>query len=154
MGLTAATRAEFNRLNLQWQKLDCPLPTSVQQRFEAASRRVEVAIEGFEALASQRRALCAELEALLAKVRDSDGLDAAATQAQSEDLQDVRRRWAALTADTGHNGALAAQFAALVEQVERELQRRASDAALDAANDLGASPKRKSSPAKPQKKAA
>jgi exonuclease SbcC len=128
-GVTAAPRANFNRLTLQWQKLDCPLPTSVQQRFEAVSRRVAEAIEGFEALASQRRALCAELEALLGRVRDSDGQDAAATQAQSQDLQDLRRRWEALTPDREQNDALAEQFAALVEQVEREARRVAGDAA-------------------------
>jgi hypothetical protein len=127
--VTAATRAEFNRLTLQWQSLDCPLPASVQQRFDAASRRVAGAIEGFQALASQRRALCAELEALLARVRDSDGQDAAATQTRSRDLQDVRGRWEALTVDTDPHDALAAQFADLAKQVERELQRLASDAA-------------------------
>ncbi len=126
---TAAARADFNRLTLQWRKLDCPLPASVQERFEAASQKAAVAIERFEALASQRRALCAELDALLARVRDSGGQDAAATQAQSRDLQDMRHRWEALTADTDHNDALAEQFADLAKQVEREVQRLANDAA-------------------------
>ena len=126
---TVATRADFNRLTLQWQKLDCALPASVLERFEAARQRVAAAIERFEALVSQRRALCAELEALLASVRDSDGQDPALTQAQSGGLQDLRRRWAALTPDTGRNDALDDQFADLVKQVEREAQRLARDAA-------------------------
>lgn len=126
---TAATRADFNRLTLQWRKLDCPLPASLQERFEAASAKAAVAIERFEALANQRRALCTELEALLGAVRDSDGQDAGSSQAASVHLQDLWRRWEALAPDTEHNDALAEQFADLVKQVEREARRIASDAA-------------------------
>ncbi len=126
---TAATRADFNRLTLQWRKLDGPLPASVQERFDTAAQRVAAVIERFEALASQRRALCAELEVLLTRMRDSAGEDAGSSQTASERLQDLRRRWEALTADTAHTDAEAEQFADLATQVEREVQGLARDAA-------------------------
>ena len=71
----------------------------------------------------------AELEALLASVRESDGQDAGSSEAASGRLQDLRRRWEALTPDTEHNDALAEQFTELVKQAEGEAQRLASDAA-------------------------
>jgi hypothetical protein len=124
---TADTRADFHRLTLQWEKLDCALPASLQERFEGASQRVATAIERFESLARHKRALFADLEALLAGLRDSERQQPGPTQAETRCLQDILRGWEVLTRDTGEQDALAEQFAGLAKQVERESERLRRD---------------------------
>ncbi len=126
---TAATRADLRRLSLQWQKLDCALPASVLERFERASRAVAAAVEGYELLARQRRELVAELETLLASLRDSQGQETGSIHTGSGSLQDILRRWEALLPYAGGEDALAGQFAERVQQVQRESERLARDAA-------------------------
>ncbi len=124
---TAASRADFHRLTLQWDKLECALPASLKERFEQASQGVVAALERFESLLNQRRALCAELEALLGSLRDSRGRDTALDQAESDRLPSIMRRWEALARDAHEDQTLAEQFAGLVEQVQREVARLALD---------------------------
>jgi exonuclease SbcC len=124
---TAASRADFHRLTRQWEQLDGPLPASLQERFQRASQGVATAIERFESLASQKRALCAKLEALLARLRDNPRQEAGSTQAETGCLQDILCRWDGLTQDTGEHDALAGQFVGLAEQVEKQLERLRRD---------------------------
>ena len=124
---TAASRADFHRLTLQWEKLDSPLPAALQERYARARQGVATAIERFESLTSQKRALCAELEALLTSLRDSQRQAAGPAQAETGCLQDILRRWEVLTHDTGENDALAEQFSGLTKQVEKESERLRRD---------------------------
>jgi hypothetical protein len=126
----AATRAEFQRLRLQWDKLGCVPPAPVSQRFARAGEVVSVAVERFESLLRQRRGLCAELETLLADLRGSEGQDQGPDSA--EPWRDIRARWGSLDADGAADEALAEQFNGLLTQVQQEAERLDRDAACAA----------------------
>jgi exonuclease SbcC len=125
----ADTRRRFVRLTSHWDQLDTPPPFPLGERFGRARERVAAAIERFNAVLSERQALCTELERRMEDLRDTADVEAAAVPELQESLQQAGARWDALTPSLEDEDPLAQRYADLSRRFRLALERLATDQA-------------------------
>jgi hypothetical protein len=124
---TPGSRAGVQRLAVQWERLETPIPALIGERFAEARAHALRAVEAFEAWQERRRTLLGELQSLLQDLRDEQRQAAGLTQAEAGRLQEINRGWDGLAPEHGEDDGLGTQFKELVKAIERESQRQVED---------------------------
>ena len=125
--LQAGSRTRLMRLTVQWEGLESPIESRMTQVFTRAREQALARIEQFEAILTNRRAICSDLEDLLASVHDRQAALPLPKEVVLDRLAGAIDRWPVVQeADRDH--PLAQRFTDLVKQVRQESERLARDA--------------------------
>jgi hypothetical protein len=127
--LQAEDAVRIRRLDGQWNPLESVSPPQLIARYRHAREQVVAGIERLVALQDAKRAICADLESLLAGMNDSAGSQAPSPEDLLVSLEAIIGRWPAHAADVDTDDPLAQHFAGLVQQVRLESERLARDRA-------------------------
>ena len=126
--LKAGDDIRIRRLDGQRDQLESSFTPQLTARYEHAREQAVAEIERLKALHKARRAICTELESLLAGMSDDEGKGTQTTEDLLASLEAVIARWQELP-EADDDEPLAQRFAGLVQQVRRESGRLASDRA-------------------------
>jgi Skp family chaperone for outer membrane proteins len=121
------SQARYQRLCLQWDRLVSPLAAELTARYAQISQQVAGRIAQFEALMSERRSICTELEALQKTLQEGQEDHAGLQASLEERLQGLVERWQATASDGADEGPLNQRFNELQQQLREGLQRLARD---------------------------
>jgi exonuclease SbcC len=127
--LKAGDDVGVRRLDGQKASLESSFSPQLAVRYKHARDQVVAEIERLTVLQSDKRALCAELESLLAGVDDEARKALRSEEDLLVSLESATGRWQLLAPDANDDDPLAQRFAALVQRVRRESARLASDRA-------------------------
>ena len=131
--LQAGDAVRLRCLDGQWNPLEAVSSPQLIGRYRHAREQVAAGIERLAALQGVRRAICADLESLLAGMNDNAGSQALSAEDLLVSLEAVIGRWQAQAADADADvdagDPLAQRFAGLVQQVRLEAERLARDRA-------------------------
>jgi len=127
--LQAEDARHIRRLDGQWKPLQSVSPPQLTVRYQRAREQVMAGIEQLEALQAKRRAICADLESLLAGMNDTDGSNVPSAEDLLVSLDNVMGRWQAQAAAADNNDPLAQRYAGLVAQVRLAAKRLVRDRA-------------------------
>ena len=125
--LKAGDDLRIRRLDGQKDQLESSFTPQLTVRYEHAREQAVAEIERLTALHKARRAICMELESLLAGMSDDEGMGTQTAEDLLVSLEAVIARWQALLPEADDDKPLAQRFAGLVQQVRRESGRLASD---------------------------
>jgi len=125
--LQAGDATHIRRLDSQWEPLESKSSLQLTTRYRRARERVEAVIEQLVALQSKRRAICVDLENLLAGMNDNAGSDAPSAEELPVSLETVIDSWQAHAAELNEDDPLAKRFAGLVQLVRLKSERQTRD---------------------------
>jgi hypothetical protein len=127
--LKTADSVSIRRLDTQWNQLEPSHTPLLTARYSHARELALAGIERLTALQGARRAICTDLESLLAGINDNEGSDVASADDLLASLEAAAGRWQALAPDTDEDDPLAQRYTELVKQVRGESGRLARDRA-------------------------
>ena len=127
--LQAGDQLRIRRLDGQWEPLEYSASRQLTTCYRRARELAVAEIERLAELQSARRAICVDLEGLLAGMNDNAGSDALSAEDLLVSLDTAIARWQAQLPEVDDNDPLAQRFAGLVKQVRRESERLARDRA-------------------------
>ncbi len=123
------SRQVFLRLTSHWDQLESRPAPPLAERYARARQQVAAALECFNAVVTERRAICADLEGLLGSLQENAGGVALSVPDPRERLTEVIARWRGLAPPVEDDDPLARRFADLVKQIEWASERLARDQA-------------------------
>jgi len=129
-GLQADDALRIQRLHRQWEPLESISEAQHAARYQRARELAVAGVEQLVALQGKQRAICVDLENLLARLNDTDRSDAPSTEDLSLNLDTAIGRWQALV--PAADDPLAQRFSGLVKQLRQESEQLASDQACAA----------------------
>jgi hypothetical protein len=121
------SQARYQRLCGQWDRLSSPPGAELAARYAQTNQQLAGRIAQFEALMSERRGICTELEALQARLEEVQEDPAGFQASLEEQLQELVERWQATASDGADDGPLSQRFNDLQQQLREGLQRLARD---------------------------
>lgn len=127
--LQAGDAVRLRCLDGQWNPLEAVSSPQLIARYRHAREQVAAGIERLAALQGARRAICADLESLLAGMKDITGSQALSAEDLLVGLEAAIDRWQAQVAAVDEDDPLAQRFTGLVQQVRLEAERLARDRA-------------------------
>lgn len=125
--LTINSQALFQRHCDQWLKIATPLPAQISEKFDQPRSQVSVRIEQFEALMSQRRAICAEMEALFERMQVDDEDSPGFPEELAEQIKSIDARWQATDPDLHSDNPVTRRYTHLLQQLNLESERLSRD---------------------------
>jgi exonuclease SbcC len=133
-GLLAATlqagdHLRIRRLDGQWDPLESSSSRQLTARYRRARELAVAEIERLAELQRARRAICVDLEGLLAGMNENAGSDALSAEDLLVSLDTAIGHWQVQLPAADDGDPLAQRFAGLVKQVRRESERLARDRA-------------------------
>lgn len=125
--LQAGDAGRIRRLDSEWQPLASKSAAQLCERYQRARQCAVDAIEEMTALQDQRRAICEDLENLLAGLNDKAAGNVPTSEVLSASLDSASARWQALAPAAADDDPLALRFAEQLQQLRLASARAASD---------------------------
>jgi exonuclease SbcC len=123
----AESRTRLMRLTVQWDRLESPIEPRIKKNFARAREQALARIEQFEAILTERRAICTDLEDLLARVQEDEAALSLTKGVVLDRLAGAIDRWPAVQ-EADRDDPLAQRFNDLVKQLRQASERLARDA--------------------------
>jgi hypothetical protein len=132
ISLASDSKAIFHRVCKQWQEIASPIPAQLSERFNQAQRLFSTRIEKFDAQIGARRAVCAELDALLDRTQRAE-IDIPDFSGElALQMKCLDERWQATDPDLNSDNPVTQRYSDLQQQLrlasellERDIRRKA-----------------------------
>jgi exonuclease SbcC len=117
----------IQRLDVQWAPLESVSSLQLTTRYQHARERAAAEIERLAALQGTRRAICTDLEKLLAGMNDNAGNEAPSAEDILVSLDAAMGRWQAQVPAADDGDPLVQRFTGLVKQIRLKSERLTRD---------------------------